>query len=102
MRRIGLTLGLALAFVAAVVVGSSVSASAQIVGVPLTYSFLSVGSTHTIACNNALAQMNASCIFHGSVTYVHGPCRVTPTPFGEVTICECTAKTSLCVRPFQF
>ena len=101
MRRFRLSFGLVLAFVAALVAGVSISASAQLGGAtPIlrVYSFTSIGSTYDIACNNALTQMNQSCMAHGAVTYTHLGCNTTPTDFGPITVCYCKAETNFCLR----
>lgn len=107
MRRFGLALGLVLVFAAAVVAGTSVTASAQLPINPtpilFTYSFLGVDSTMNAACNDALATLEAACPIHGGVTYDRGRCITTYPPFLDpVTLCDCKAQTHLCLKNFPF
>ncbi len=69
------------------------------------YSVVGAGTTMTNACNDAIAKVQAHCAMHGAINTYPGRCTDVYDPWtGEyrTTICDCTAKTGLCLNPIAF
>ena len=80
------------------------SLSAEVAPMP-GYSARGAGTTMTNACNAAIALVEDHCDLHGAITTYPGRCTDVYDPWTGAymtTICDCTAKTGLCLiaRPF--